>query len=320
MEPVDLLEVAKKLDPRFAENMPEEVANAFSEGRVKRLFRTSKDMPSTDTSDMLNKARASGDYGGSIYVELESGQTARWKSPELAAQSDAFSSGASGLDAGWNANKGQSIFSDKSYILGENFKQEFDPLVKDLMSQGILGPTDSTQTRIATATNIMAQRNSANITPINMLTSEQLAGGQIYEQLSAGGHRGHNISEVFDSSGQRHFFAGDVQTQARGLLSSQPIDDFFGNKGMSSISAISTSKPTAIASPRTRPIIKLSGAAPTANVSTGIKSVQEAATRPILKAKSASALRGAEEVAEAVTKGASGAKALRQLGLRRLLG
>jgi hypothetical protein len=42
MNPIDMLEVAKALDPRFVENMPVAVANAFANGRVTRVFRTSR--------------------------------------------------------------------------------------------------------------------------------------------------------------------------------------------------------------------------------------------------------------------------------------
>ena len=42
-QPVDLLAVAKGLDPRFGENMPQEVADAFAKGDITRLFRTSKE-------------------------------------------------------------------------------------------------------------------------------------------------------------------------------------------------------------------------------------------------------------------------------------
>ena len=42
MNSIDLLQVAKGLDPRFIENMPKEVANAFANGDVARIFRTSR--------------------------------------------------------------------------------------------------------------------------------------------------------------------------------------------------------------------------------------------------------------------------------------
>jgi hypothetical protein len=42
MNSIDLLQVAKALDPRFVENMPQEVANAFANGDVARIFRTSR--------------------------------------------------------------------------------------------------------------------------------------------------------------------------------------------------------------------------------------------------------------------------------------
>lgn len=224
--PIDLLKVARKLDPRFTENMPEEVAKAFSEGRVKRLFRTSDKLP--DEGEMsAHRVSSRGTYGGSIYVELENGQTARWKSPELSASSDAFSG--SGSDAGWNANKGQNIFSDKSYILGKNYEDEARPLAKELIDKGIIDTSNPMANNSATLFNTMADRNSPHLTQLNDLTSEQLAGGQVYERISgSGGHRGHRVSEVFDSSGRRHYFAGEEGRLRRGPLSSESIEDFFG--------------------------------------------------------------------------------------------
>lgn len=46
-QPVDLLQVALAMDPRFGENMPQEVADAFANGDVTRVFRTARSWSSS---------------------------------------------------------------------------------------------------------------------------------------------------------------------------------------------------------------------------------------------------------------------------------
>jgi hypothetical protein len=123
--PVDLLEVAKGLDPRFAENMPEEVAKAFSEGRVTHVFRTSDAL--SNIQENINAGEQFIPTGGlnmadqqmgSIYVRTKEGATARWKLPELSI----------GDDAGWNANRGYGAFMDVGAepVLGKKAYEEMN--------------------------------------------------------------------------------------------------------------------------------------------------------------------------------------------------
>lgn len=120
MQNIDLLEVAKTLDPRFAQNMPQEVADAFANGEVMRIFRTSKDAAKirVGSTSHIGNADPMGDYVGSIYVQLKNGKVARFKNPEASAQYGI--AGTEGADAGWNAKTkgkpGRSVFFDQAHV------------------------------------------------------------------------------------------------------------------------------------------------------------------------------------------------------------
>jgi hypothetical protein len=115
-QPVDLFQVALGMDPRFGENMPQDVADAFASGDVARVFRTGsvsytpdrKKFPYTDITPS-RQASIHGEYSGSIYVQTHSGRTARWKLPEIAQQLKDGST-----DAAWNANHGVGSFFDNA--------------------------------------------------------------------------------------------------------------------------------------------------------------------------------------------------------------
>ena len=71
-QPVDLFQVALGMDPRFGENLPKDVADAFANGDVARVFRTSADLspksiPSGSVPMASQAGRIDGDYGGSIF-------------------------------------------------------------------------------------------------------------------------------------------------------------------------------------------------------------------------------------------------------------
>lgn len=172
-KPTNLLNVANQLDSRFSTGMPQEVADAFANGDVQRIFRTSENLPKASlapgeipTASMT--ARPYGDYSGSIYVQTKDGRTARWKDPDLSM----------GDDMGWNANRGKDVFSET-----------------------------------ATAGSLSLDRRASDV-----------LGGQVHELGADFSHTGHNISDIFESSGERSFFAGTGT--ARGAVAQEPIEDF----------------------------------------------------------------------------------------------
>lgn len=115
-QPVDLFQVALGMDPRFGENMPQDVADAFANGDVARVFRTGSAMYTppiraagyTDITPS-RQANIHGEHSGSIYVQTHSGRTARWKLPEIA---QTLKDGST--DAAWNANHGVGSFFDNA--------------------------------------------------------------------------------------------------------------------------------------------------------------------------------------------------------------
>ena len=105
----DLLKYLSGLDPRILENMPQEVMDEINSGNISHIFQTD---PSTSQKylDMTPSEQKALEGKGSIYLRTKEGRTARFKLPEI-----------SDGDAGWNANKGNSIFMDQTiYDTTEN--------------------------------------------------------------------------------------------------------------------------------------------------------------------------------------------------------
>jgi len=128
-QPVDLLAVAKGLDPRFGENMPQEVADAFANGDITRLFRTSKEAAMAKMGAMDSSPSPTGDYTGSIYAQHRDGRVARFKNPEIA-QAHA-NPGEVARDAGWNAKTrgkaGESAFFDQAHVWSNDLSPVRNP-------------------------------------------------------------------------------------------------------------------------------------------------------------------------------------------------
>ena len=107
----DLLKKLSALDPRILENMPEEVLKQIEDGNISHIFQTDP-ASSGKYMNLSPDAQEALKGKGSIYLRTKEGKTARFKLPEIA---DA--------DAGWNANKGASIFMDQTvYSTPENVR------------------------------------------------------------------------------------------------------------------------------------------------------------------------------------------------------
>lgn len=213
-QPVDLFQVALGMDPRFGENMPQDVADAFANGDVARVFRTSADLspksiPSGSVPMRSQAGRVDGDYGGSIYVQNRSGKTARWKE-------------AGQDDFGWNANKGQGSFFDNAVAVDTD---SFDSSVNDLIKSGTPG---------AQARATVAEKMG---TPLSSSSAQDMLGEKLVEyqykdngkRVSA--HPGHEITDVVESTGERHYFKGDL-SNPRGVKSVEPASSFMARKGV----------------------------------------------------------------------------------------
>ena len=213
-QPVDLFQVALGMDPRFGENMPQDVADAFANGDVARVFRTSADLspksiPSGSVPMASQAGRIDGDYGGSIYVQNRSGKTARWKQ-------------SGDEDYGWNANKGQGSFYDNAVRVDTD---SFDSSVDGLMRSGTPG---------AQARATVAEKMG---TPLASSSAQDMLGEKLVEyqykdngkRVSA--HPGHEITDVVESTGERHYLKGDL-SNPRGVKSVEPVSDFMGRRGI----------------------------------------------------------------------------------------
>jgi len=213
-QPVDLFQAALSMDPRFGENLPKDVADAFASGDVARVFRTSADLaPAKNVPGSIpmtsQAGRPHGDYGGSIYVQTHSGRTARWKQTSM------------GDDQGWNANKGRGSFFENAVTADTT---SFDDSVEDLARGGM--PT-------AQATATAAEQLG---TPVAASSSQDMLGKKVVEYQREGdrvrSHPGHEVSDVFESTGERHYFKGDPSVSARGVSSTEPVSDFMSRSGV----------------------------------------------------------------------------------------
>ena len=230
----NLLEVAKTLDPRFGEDMPQEIADAFANGDVQRIFRTSKYMPSINP-DILKPeqggrvAHEFGDYTGSIYVQHKDGRIARFKNPEVAEAGDDM------RHAGWKAKTAgideRSPFFDQAHVIREDSFSEIGSVERMTFDRvKALNPTLSNDQVIFG----LARQGHQIATPTTAEASE-IMGKQIFETMKVGStnvdahatHRGDMVSDIFESTGERHFFAGD---SARGTLSTEPTESFISRR------------------------------------------------------------------------------------------
>lgn len=224
-QPIDLLQVALAMDPRFGQGMPQEVADAFAAGDVTRIFRTSSTMapqsaprgqvPSISVFPGQNKQAPEryGDYTGSIYVQTKNGRTARFKSPELSM----------GEDAGWNANGGKFAFFENSGFYTD------DAVTKDAARKAA-----AEKGRALTVNENNRLRIDAS-TPLNQSSGSQILGKNVIEYSNDRRHThgGHQISDVFESTGERHYFdQPDASSMTRGQASVEPISKFMARKGV----------------------------------------------------------------------------------------
>jgi hypothetical protein len=172
---IDMLDVAKKLVPDIETGMPEDVAKAFSEGRIKTIFRTADSIPLTELSSG-SESRLSGVVtGGSTYFLDEEGKIARYGRHGLGWE-DARTAGSAGKDAG------KSSFLDRA-VFGKHSLQELDiesgkspsEAVDDFLKQG--GFTEPT------------------------------LGGTLteFDNDFSRKHKGHAVSDIYHSTGEVEF-------------------------------------------------------------------------------------------------------------------
>lgn len=123
----EILDLVKNLDDRALVDMPQELVDEIKAGNIEHIFQT--DPSETANFNDLSKAQQDkiiAEKKGSIYFRTKDGRTARHKLPDIAID-----------DAGWNANRGGSIFMDQSIYGGKD----------DLRSLSVLNELNKQQNR-----------------------------------------------------------------------------------------------------------------------------------------------------------------------------
>ena len=249
MATVDLLEVAKTLDPRFAQNMPQEVADAFANGEIVRIFRTGKFIApkATDPSNrnfMGFTPDPHGEYTGSIYAVRKDGSVTRFKNPEIASEHAMM--GSSTSDAGWNAKTrgkpGESPFFNRAHVFEMGEGTPGEQALFDTQRAGI----HSTQTGRQILHLLENEpRVAGSFTPI-MGDPRELMGGVgraiIESDIPSPGqsatvlanHLGDEITDIYDITGERYYFSADMTANAgrgaRGGVVQETVDTFMSRK------------------------------------------------------------------------------------------
>jgi hypothetical protein len=174
-------------------------------------------------------ASVHGDYSGSIYVQTHRGQTARWKLPELEDVKNGVS------DAGWHANRGHASFFENAAvtdIADKDITNQVAQKMKDYKAAGHRADWSEYHAQIDSGAHVSAASGKEmlgrNILEYNRETIDE-AGPRLY-------HSGGSVFDVYESTGERHFYKGDTTTNLRGDVASESIDDFMSRRGLPSAS------------------------------------------------------------------------------------
>jgi hypothetical protein len=108
----EIKNILLKMDDRVLQGMPQEVVEAIESGNISDIYRTNPALSEKfqELPESVKKSLGGPENTGSIYFRRSTGETARWKLPEIASG-----------DAGWNANKGAAIFSDATVYLDNTY-------------------------------------------------------------------------------------------------------------------------------------------------------------------------------------------------------
>ena len=174
---VDMLGVAKRLIPDIETGMPEDVAKAFSEGRIKTIFRTAESLPLEELTSG-SESRISGAVNpGSTYFLDEEGRIARygrggkgWSDARVS--SELYAAGSSG----------KSSFLDRA-VFGKTALQELD--------------TKSGKAPSEAVDDFIKQGGFTEPTLGGTLTE--------FDNDFSRKHKGHAVSDIYRSTGEVEF-------------------------------------------------------------------------------------------------------------------
>jgi len=254
---VDLLALAISLDPRFAEDMPKEIADAFANGDIQRIFRTSKHAPGKKPSiATVTAADPYGDYEGSIYVQHKDGRVARFKNPEVAFEQGDM------RHAGWKAKTAgveeRSPFFDQAHVM--DIEAYRDDPVNSLVAQAVEASKKANPgVELGNTAHLvnLARHSVPGVTTPTTSDATRVLGKTIFETNKPGStaidaqssHMGDIVTDIYEATGERYFFQGDTKQNVLGDISSEPISSFLERRSRPISSATSSPAATATAAP-----------------------------------------------------------------------
>jgi hypothetical protein len=182
-EPIDMLDVAKKLIPDIETGMPEDISKAFAEGKIKTIFRTSDSASLSSFGKTGTSGRLPGKVSpGSTYFMHEDGGIARYGRHGKGWADDRVSVGAKEATGG--------VFLDEA-----KFTKQFPeaiPSNTSYFNEGMAAGKDFNEPKIG----------------LGIIEYDKGPAGAIRGDRY---HEGHYISDIYRSSGEAEFtgFLGD---------------------------------------------------------------------------------------------------------------
>jgi hypothetical protein len=184
-DPIDMLELARKLIPDIETGMPEELSKAFAEGKIKTIFRTSDSSALASFGKTGNSGRLPGKVSpGSTYFMHEDGGIARYGRFGKGWTDDRVSVGAKEATGG--------TFLDEA-VFTKEFPKGGIPSNASYFDEGMAVGRDFNEPKVG----------------LGLIEYDKGAAGAIRRDRY---HEGHWVSDIYHSSGDVEFtgFLGDA--------------------------------------------------------------------------------------------------------------
>ena len=277
-EPIDMLELAKRLIPDIETHMPNSVRQAFESGQVKSIFRTGA--PQVNPDGMRNPITSSSSgRPSSTYFLLDDGRAARYGVDDntiewMVAQR---AKGSSIDGAGWMGSRA----SVPKLVPNQDDPFVFDKILFGNKSESGLGLGGDLEKTLKESKTI---------------TDEPVVGKNIYETFSKDGkiitsHGGNTVTDVYTREGYATFYE-DMANPIRGAspaLVTKPVGDIdfatktgkelpvalpFAKAAPPSPPVTTVSSPTTTTSPDPEPTSRLRGTLAGENAAPTTKPIQ----------------------------------------------
>ena len=203
-DPIDMLELAKRLIPDIETNMPAAVREAFEAGKVKSIFRTGSADLNKDTGLRIG-TRGTASAPNSHYFLLDDGRAARYGTDDTTGE--------------FLGKKGSGWMGARASVPNIVMTQD-DPFVFD----NIFFSKDADGLKIG---------NNIEEALSKGLSKDPVVATEIYETFSKDGkiiqfHGGNTVKDVYTREGTATFFDDATETPVRGAkpnLITAPIND-----------------------------------------------------------------------------------------------